>query len=149
ERWIVLRWRVHLPGTNRAGVAGQIEVVAIEPPRGDVVHPRHAAEGDIERFAAIGGAVLEDDDAVGCEPIHAGESLVAHEDAAPRGQIDAQVLADDVKLDLWHETSLPGKARLVEVRDARGETTQSDLAKLIEHGGSRRVDLAAHDRERS
>src|SRR5262249_42853794 len=66
-------------------IAAQIEKLNVVSARGDVVHPRHSAELEVEgRAGRIGRSMHVEYRALGTERGHVGRVLVAHVDLDPR-----------------------------------------------------------------
>ncbi len=96
-----------LAGRVERPYPGKSARVHIETTRGHVVHPRLAADRQVERRAGIGGAVHHDGDAVALEVLHALGALVTDEDLRARPMRDDNFLAN--RLDLVTSGSRSGR----------------------------------------
>ncbi len=89
---VVFGGDLHGRRPRRATIARQVEGIGVEAALGHVVHPGLATERQIEGRARVGGAVHEEDNAIGLEAGDTVGVLVAHEDL-PIAERHGQVFA--------------------------------------------------------
>ena len=123
DRRIGVGFVVHLLGSRGFAVAADVEQVDVVAARGDVIHPRHAIELEVERrVRGVGGAVHEQQRALGSECGHVGRALVAHVDFNARFRRHHHLFHDDLRS---LRQSLRGA-------DLRGECCRDDSGEQID-----------------
>ena len=123
DRRIGVGFVVHLLRSCGFAVAADVEQVDVVAARGDVVHPRHAVELEVERrVRGVGRAVHEQQRALGSECGHVGRVLVAHVDFNARFRRHHHLFHDDLRS---LRQSLRGA-------DLRGECCRDDGGEQID-----------------